>query len=143
MPVPSGRAMKLEGIAATGRATLATVKSIGELMMEAKHRIRRDFGSICSQDLLNNLFRSPNTRIQFVRDDLGVSRVTATRYLKMLEREGFLVVHKLGRSKHFVSRPLLDLLLGVEGSPADASRCSGAPGPRRVLCMSARTCIDL
>ena len=37
-----------------------------------------------SQDLINNLFSHPYTKIQFVEHDLNVSRLTATKYLDAL-----------------------------------------------------------
>lgn len=42
--------------------------------------MRTQLPKLCSQDLLNNLFRHPYTRIQFVRDDLSVTRQTAAAY---------------------------------------------------------------
>ncbi len=46
------------------------------------------------QDLLKNLLRHPYTRIQFVRDDLRVTRQTASDYLEQLVEKGFLEKHK-------------------------------------------------
>ncbi len=42
--------------------------------------MRTQLPKLCSQDLLNNLFRHPYTRIQFVRDDLSVTPQTAAAY---------------------------------------------------------------
>lgn len=43
-----------------------------------------------SLHLLNNLFKHPYTKIEFVVDDLGVSRVTAASYLNKLADDGVL-----------------------------------------------------
>jgi len=107
----------LEGVASTALATLKTVREIGTLMMNVKHRIRRELASIYSQELLNNLFRYPYTKIQFVMDDLQVSRVTATKYLKALSGEGILLERQFGRSKFFINDPLFQLLFRGEKIP--------------------------
>lgn len=104
----------LRGVGETARSTLSTVRGIDRLMMSTKHRLRSGLPKIYSQDLLNNMFRHPYTKIDFVMRDLGVSRPTASKYLHSLVGEGFLTEHKLGRTKFFVNRPLFDLLLGVQ-----------------------------
>ena len=62
---------------------IATIDAIKKLMLTVKHQIRADY-KFYSQDLINNLFTHPYTKIEFVQRDLGVSRVTATKYLDAL-----------------------------------------------------------
>ena len=57
---------------------------------------------IYSQDLLNNLFRHPYTKIDFVMQDLQVHRNTATKYLEELVRIGLLAKHKIAK-RQFLS----------------------------------------
>ena len=45
-----------------------------------------------SQELLNNLFRHPYTRIEYLQNDLDVSRQTAAKYLDTLAEQGFVGV---------------------------------------------------
>ena len=104
----------LQGIAQTARDTLHTVRRIAELMLVTKHRLRDRLPKIYSQDLLNNLFRHPYTKIEFVMNELRVSRPTASRYLKELAEHGFVGEHKVGRSKYFVNEALVALLADVE-----------------------------
>ena len=60
-------------------------------MLETKSRNARDaLPKIYSQELLNNLFRHPYTKIEFVELDLSVSRITAAKYLNQLTEAGFL-----------------------------------------------------
>ena len=68
---------------------------------------------IYSQDLLNNLFHHPYTKIEFVEKDLGVSRVTASKYLEQLVAEGILRKEKRGKSNFFINEPLFQLLSNV------------------------------
>jgi len=104
----------LRGIEETAQETLSTVRGIGELMMDTKHRMRAQLPKVYSQDLLNNLFRHPYTKIGFVIRDLGVSRPTASKILQRLVAAGFIEERKLGRSKFFINTPLLRLLVDAE-----------------------------
>ena len=112
----------LGGVAETSQATLATVRSIGRLMMGTKHRLRQTLPKVYSQELLNNLFRHPYTKIDFVMRDLRVSRPTASRHLHALVDAGFLLERKSGRSKYFINEPLVRLLWDVESPGSAASR---------------------
>jgi len=62
---------------------------------------------------LNNLFRHPYTKIEFVENDLGVSRLTASKYLGQLVDKGFLKKEKVGRHNYYVNEPLFGLLSGI------------------------------
>lgn len=94
----------------TAIETLQMVKDIRDLMQTTKHRMRNELPKIYSQELLNNLFRHPYTRIDFIERDLAVSRPTATKYLNDLERAGFVRKVKLGRTNYYVNDPLFRLL---------------------------------
>lgn len=48
--------------------------------------------------------------LDFVEDDLGVSRLTATKYLDKLAEAGFLVKGKAGRSSFYRNMTLYDIL---------------------------------
>ena len=75
-------------------------------MQQYKTSIRKTLPKIYSQDLLNNIFRHPYTKIEFVQHDVGVSRITATRYLDALAEAGFLEKQKIGRTNFYVNVPL-------------------------------------
>ena len=99
----------LKGVEVTSRQTILMVQKIIELMQRYKHNIREKF-NFYSQDLINNLFRHPYTKIEFIENDLKVSRLTATKYLDQLVGAGYLEKHKVGRINYYVNRPLFDLL---------------------------------
>jgi cell filamentation protein, protein adenylyltransferase len=100
----------LRAVEQTSRETLIKVRGIRELMQETKLRLRRDLPKIYSQDLLNNLFRHPYTKIEFIERDFGVSRPTATKYLVALTKAGFVRKTKLGRTNFYINQPLFALL---------------------------------
>ena len=78
-------------------------------MMSYKHKIRENY-KFYSQDLLNNLFKHPYTKIEFVVDDLNVSRITAANYLNKLADDGLLTKKKLGTGNYYINEPLFNLL---------------------------------
>ncbi len=78
------------------------------LMQNYKARIRKQF-KFYSQDLLNNLFKHPYTKIEFLMNDLKITRQTASKYLDQLAESGFLNVVKIGKFKYYLNRPLFEL----------------------------------
>lgn len=103
----------LKAVETTATETIATISAIRSALMDYKHRIR-DKHRFYSQDLINNLFTHPYTKIDFLAADLDVSRLTATRYLDALTADGFLAKQKIGRSNYYVNRALVEILVGVE-----------------------------
>ena len=99
----------LEGIAQTSRGTIEDIINIREQMMETKHQIRSQF-SFYSQDLINHIFRHPYTKINHLKEDLRVSRPTATKYLDELSDAGFLDKVKQGRDNYYINSRLLTIL---------------------------------
>jgi len=79
--------------------------------MDYKQRIRAGH-KFYSQDLINNLFMHPYTKIELVERDLGVSRLTATRYLESLTAAGFLRKRRIGKRNYFVNPVLTEILAG-------------------------------
>ncbi|TVS19335.1 MAG: Fic family protein [Gammaproteobacteria bacterium] len=99
----------LQGVAVTARHTTGLVEAIGGLLQRHKQFIRAHY-KFYSQDLINNIFRHPYTKVAFVEKDLGVSRATATRYLDALAKGGTLDKHRMGRENYYVNRELVHLL---------------------------------
>lgn len=98
----------LKGIELTSKATIELIKNMHSLMMDYKHRIRDKY-KFYSQDLLNNLFKHPYTKIEFIQNDLKVHRQTASSYLEQLVEGGFLKLEKIGRENIYINEPLFKL----------------------------------
>ncbi len=103
----------LDGIESTAKQTIQTVKEIKQLMMAYKSRLRNKLPKIYSQDLLNLLFRHPYTKIDAVKDELQVSRLTATRYLNLLTEHNFLRQQKVGKYNYYINPSLFDLFMDI------------------------------
>ena len=107
----------LEAVEQTAVQAIATIQAIKTALQDYKHRIRADY-KFYSQDLINNLFTHPYTKIEFVQRDLQVSRITATKYLEALTEGGFVQKQKMGRGNYYVNIALNAILMGNAGQKA-------------------------
>jgi len=105
----------LTAVEVTARQTMATIADIRAALMDYKHRIRAGY-KFYSQDLINNLFMHPYTKIEFVQRDLKVSRLTATKYMDQLAEGGFVIKRKIGRTNYYVNPALTGILTRNSGS---------------------------
>jgi Fic family protein len=101
----------LTAVERTARDAIGVIGQIKAALMDYKHRIRAAH-RFYSQDLINNLFTHPYTKVQFVEQDLGVSRLTAAKYLDALATGGFLLKRKIGRSNYYINVALHAILTG-------------------------------
>lgn len=99
----------LEAVEQTAQQTVRTVIAIQDALFDYKHRIREQH-KFYSQDLINSLFMHPYTKIEFMQNELQVSRLTATKYLDALTESGFLEKQKIGRSNYYVNHALTGIL---------------------------------
>ena len=103
----------VKGVALTARSQIGLIKTLRDLMQGTKERLRTELPKTYSQELLNNLFRYPYTKIEFVERDLRISRITAARHLELLAGKGFVRKQKIGRTNFYVNQPLFDLLSNI------------------------------
>jgi Fic family protein len=103
----------VKGVALTAKSEIKLVKNLRDLMQATKHRLRNELPKIYSQELLNNLFRYPYTKIEFLEKDLGVSRITAAKHLDTLAANGFVEKRKIGRKNFYINHPLFALLTQI------------------------------
>jgi Fic family protein len=99
----------IEAVDQTSRETIDLIIRIRELMKNYK-RLLRDNYKFYSQDLLHNLFKHPYTKIEFIQQDLNVSRITAANYLNQLADDKLLTKKKLGTANYYINDPLFKLL---------------------------------
>ncbi len=101
----------IKGIEVTAKETIDLIDDIRKLMLDYKHRLRSNY-KFYSQDLLNNLFKHPYTKIEFIVKDMGVSRLTAANYLNRLAEDKMLTKKKLGTGNYYINEDLFALLTG-------------------------------
>lgn len=87
------------------------IGKIRELKREYKQKIRSAFGAKYNHELLNNLFKHPYTKIEYIVRDLEVYRLTAAKYLDELVKMGLLNKEKVGNSNYYINQRLIDLFI--------------------------------
>lgn len=100
----------LEAIEQTAIQTSGIVRGIRSLMMQYKQKIRTELPKIYSQDLINNLFKHPYTKIDLLVNELQITRQTASKYLEQLIEKGLLTRHKIGKENYYINDALLQYL---------------------------------
>lgn len=101
----------LKGIEVTAKETIDLITKIKDLMQQYKTDIQEKLPKIYSQDLINNLFRNPYTKIEFLEKELNVSYLTARKYLDTLAENGFIEKTKVGKSNYYINNALIKVLM--------------------------------
>ena len=99
----------LNAVEQISKETLVLIEKMKELIAEYKNTLRNDY-KFYSHELLNNLFKHPYTKIEFIENDLGVSRITASKYLNQLAKDGLLKKEKLGTGNYYINEKLIEIL---------------------------------
>ncbi|MDQ7059187.1 MAG: Fic family protein [Ghiorsea sp.] len=103
----------LDAVEETAVQTTQLIVTIDQLMQQYKHDMRDKCPKIYSQDLLNNIFKHPYTKIDFVCHELQVNRKTASKYLNVLVDIALLSKHRLGKENYYLNDRLFALLMNV------------------------------
>ena len=105
----------LDGIEVVAKQSIELIKQIKILMLEYKHHIRDNY-KFYSQDLINNLFKHPYTKIEFLKDDLNVERKTAANYLNTLAKDSNEIITKLkiGNSNYYINNQLMGIITSYD-----------------------------
>lgn len=107
----------LDSVEQTSRQTTTLITAIVALMQLYKEKLRAELPKVYSQDLINNLFRHPYTKIEFVMNELQITRKTAAKYLDEMVGIGLLSKHKLGKENYYLNDALYTLLQNVSTKP--------------------------
>ena len=92
----------IDSVEQTSKDTINLIRDIKNQMQNMKILLRENY-KFYSQDLLNNLFKHPYSKIEFLVRDLGVSRITAANFLNQLSDDGVLRKEKLGKSNYYIN----------------------------------------
>ena len=100
----------LDAVEQTSLRTRQQITDILALMEAVRERVQREAPGVYSKDLIEQIFRQPYCKIQFLeRAGMG-TRQTCSKYLRELERLGVLHGQKIGREVYFINQALFDLL---------------------------------
>ena len=100
----------IKALEQTALYTSNIIRELVKLMNEYKHIIRKELPKIYSHELINNLFKYPYTKIEYIIEDLGLHRNTARKYLENLIAIGLLQKHRKGKENYYLNKKLFDLL---------------------------------
>ena len=103
----------LKAVTKTAQDSIELINNIKNLQQEYKITIREKLPKIYSQDLLNNIFKHPYTKIAFLMEDIKVTRITASNYLQQLVEQNILQKHKLGKENYYINYKLADILFNI------------------------------
>ena len=100
----------LDAVEQTSIRTHGQITEILALMESVRERVQREAPGIYSKDLIEQIFKQPYCKIQFLeRAGLG-TRQTCAKYLRELEGMGILTSQKMGREVYFINGALFKLL---------------------------------
>ncbi|HET9057086.1 MAG TPA: Fic/DOC family N-terminal domain-containing protein [Chitinophagaceae bacterium] len=102
----------IKGVEITAKESIRAISSIRQQMQEYKNILKKELPKIYSQELLNNLFQYPYTKIELIEKDLAVTRNTAIKYLNDLEKKGLVKKIKKGRTNFYINESLFRILSG-------------------------------
>lgn len=100
----------LEGIEQTATETIHLVRNINDTVTAVAADIKARLPRYYSKELVDLLFYELYTKRVYIEKGLGVSRLTATTYLKALEDAGFLESEKVGREIIYRNPALLGVV---------------------------------
>ena len=113
----------LEAIENTAHGTTHKINAIRDLLAQRIEKAKRTLPKpVFSKELIELIFEQPYCKIRFVEEAGIAKRLTATKYLRALEKAGFVVPVKRGTELIFINHHLWRLLtdepLAKSGSTA-------------------------
>lgn len=103
----------LKAVESTAKQTTLLISEIRTLMQNYKVEMKDKLPKVYSHELLNNLFKHPYTKIDFVVNDTGKSRQTASKYLDELVQIKLLSKHKIAKDNLYLNDNLYRLLMNI------------------------------
>ena len=100
----------LKGIIETSQNTIHLIIRINRSIETTQEMMKKRLPDIYRYDIVEHLFSHMYTKNEFFRESLNISRATATKYLKLLEKEGFIVSEPLGKEVIYKNIQLLNLV---------------------------------
>lgn len=100
----------LDAIEKTSLDTMEMIKNIWDLMWKTKKSLKEKLPKIYSKDLLEIIFSHPYTKIDFLVEELWITRKTSAKYLNELIDSWYMVMIPIWKQRYFINIELFDLL---------------------------------
>lgn len=100
----------LRGVEEISEFTIHFIEQINESLNLTTKLLKEKLPKIYSKELVELLYYEFYTKNSFLQDTLGISRNTATKYLKELEKEGFVISERIGKEVVYKNIALYDLI---------------------------------
>lgn len=100
----------LQGISVTSKYTINLILKINQTIETTKKEMKKRLPNINNYEIVLHLFSHMYTKNEFFREDLNIARATATKYLKLLEKEEFIVSEQIGKEVIYKNVQLFNLV---------------------------------
>ncbi len=100
----------LKGIESTANDTIAQVNRINNLFNQTKDIVQKKIPKIYRKELIEILFEQPYCKSEYLENRFSISRITAAKYLKELEKIEVLKSKKVWKETLYINTKLFDLL---------------------------------
>ncbi len=100
----------LKGIEQTANETINQVREISQLFIKTQELVKAEAPKSYSKELIELLFEHPYCKIEYLTDRLNISRITASKYLKELEKIKVLQSKQVWKETLYINTRLFDLL---------------------------------
>ena len=100
----------LKGIESTANETITQVIQINKLFNQIKGEVQQKVPKIYSKELIEILFEQPYSKSEYLEKRLNISRITAAKYLKELEKINILKSKKVWKEILYINTQLVEVL---------------------------------
>ncbi|HVA98941.1 MAG TPA: Fic family protein [Bacteroidia bacterium] len=100
----------LKGIEKTANETIAQINEINLLFIKTQDLVKKKKSKIYSKELIELLFEHPYCKSEYLTERFSISRITASKYLKELEKIKVLHSKKVWKETLYINTALFELL---------------------------------
>lgn len=100
----------VNGVYETSLFTINFIKKFNDSINACQNIIKEKLPTLNKEELINHLFFDFYTKNDFIKEKLNVSRNTASKYLKELEKIGVLTSEKIGKEVIYKNNFLYELI---------------------------------
>jgi cell filamentation protein, protein adenylyltransferase len=100
----------LKGIEQTANETIKQVNEINQLFLKTQELVKKKAPKVYSKEFIELLFQHPYCKTEYLTERMGISRITASKYLKELEKIKVLKSKQIWKETLYVNTELFDLL---------------------------------